>query len=119
MASQCQSFVASESSSVGSIGVWCAYLDISRQLANEGTNVQEISAGKYKTMGAYWKPLTSEEKGVLQTQVDRLHAQFKDAVLLRREVDAKHMEGQIFDGAEAMEIGLVNDVADSLDDILN
>jgi signal peptide peptidase SppA len=119
LATQCQKFYATESSNVGSIGVWCAYLDLSRQMANEGQNMQEISAGKYKTMGAYWKPLTTEERAMIQGQVDKIYAQFKDAVNLRREVDAKHMEGQIFDGIEAVEIGLVDGVIDSLDEVLN
>lgn len=118
LASQCQRFYATESSSVGSIGVWCAYLDLSRQMQNQGENLQEFSAGKFKTMGAYWKPLTDGEKAIIQAGVDKVYAQFKDAVNARREIDAKYMEGQIFDGAEAVEIGLVDGMVDSLDEVL-
>ena len=92
---------------------------IFRQMANDGENMQEISAGKYKTMGAYWKPLTSEEKAIIQGQVNKIYAQFKDAVQLHREIAAEYMEGQTFDGAEAAEIGLVDGGADSLDEILS
>ena len=118
LASQCQRFYATESSNVGSIGVWCAYLDLSKKLASEGVNIQEFSAGKYKTMGAYWKPLTDDEKKLIQSQVDKIHTQFKSAVNLRREIASKHMEGQIFDGSEGVEVGLVDGLVDSLDDIL-
>jgi signal peptide peptidase SppA len=118
LAAQCQHFYASESSNVGSIGVWCAYLDLSRQMANQGENMQEISAGKYKTMGAYWKPLTETERAMVQAQVDKIYVQFKEAVNSRREVADEHMQGQIFDGLEAVEVGLIDGVIDSLDEIL-
>jgi len=114
LASQCKMFYASESSTVGSIGVWCAYLDMSRRMANEGENLQEFSAGKYKTMGAYWKPLTEEEKGMIQAKVDKIYAQFKEAVNAKRTIADTHMQGQTFDGLEALEIGLVDGVADGL-----
>jgi protease-4 len=118
LACQCREFYATESSSVGSIGVWCAYLDLSRQMANEGENIQEISAGKFKTMGAYWKPLTSDERAMIQADVDRVYGQFKEAVNSRREVADKNMQGQVFNGEEAVRIGLVDGLVESLDEIL-
>jgi len=117
LAAQCQRFYATESSSVGSIGVWCAYLDLSRQMQNQGENLQEFSAGKFKTMGAYWKPLTDSEKAMIQASVDKIYVQFKEAVNARREISAEHMEGQVFDGSEAVEIGLVDGVVDSLEEV--
>lgn len=118
LAEQCQSFYCTGSASVGSIGVWCAYLDISRQLAKEGQNVQEFSAGKYKTMGAYWKPVTPEEGDMIQAIVDKIFVQFKEAVNTRREVADEFMEGQIFDGEEAIAAGLVDGLVDSIEDVL-
>ena len=118
LATQCQRFYATESAAIGSIGVWCAYLDLSRQLANEGVSIQEISAGKYKCMGAYWRTLTPEEKGMIQRQVDKIYGQFKEAVNLRRQVAEEFMQGQIFDGAEAAAIGLCDGVVEGLDELL-
>jgi protease-4 len=119
LATQCQRFYATESSSVGSIGVWCAYLDLSRQMANSGENMQEISAGKYKTMGAYWKPLSDEERAMIQGQVNKIYGQFKEAVNLRREVADANMQGQVFDGVEAVEAGLIDGIFDSLEEVLD
>jgi len=118
LATQCQRFYATESSVVGSIGVWCAFLEQSRQMDREGVSVQEISAGKYKTMGAYWKPLTKEEKGMIQRQVDKIFGQFKEAVNLRRLVADEFMQGQIFDGAEAAACGLCDGVVEGLEELL-
>jgi protease-4 len=119
LAAQCQQFYCAPSASVGSIGVWTAYGDISRQLANEGVNIQAISAGKHKLLGAYWKPLTDEEKKMLQADVDRIFVQFKEAVNSRREIDPKWMEGQIFDGQQACEIGLCDGLVDDIGELID
>jgi signal peptide peptidase SppA len=117
LASQAQEFYATQSSAVGSIGVWTHRLDLSRQLENEGIKVNAISAGKYKLMGAYWKPLTDEERAILQARVDGIHNEFKLAVNARRQVDEKYMEGQIFNGEEAAQIGLVDGLVEDISEL--
>jgi capsid assembly protease len=119
LASQCQYFYAAPSADVGSIGVWCACLDISRQMENEGANMQAISAGKFKLTGAFWKPLTDEERAMLQADVDKIYVRFKDAVNARRQIGAEYMEGQIFDGETAAEIGLVDGLIDDIGELLD
>ncbi len=118
LATQCQSFFCSPSASVGSIGVWSAYADLTKQMKKEGVAIQSISAGKYKLMGAYWKALTDEEKAMLQADVDRIYAQFKDAVNARRQVADEFMQGQIFDGEKACEIGLCDGLIDEIGELI-
>jgi len=118
LASQCREFYATESSEVGSVGVWSAYFDYSRALAMDGVNVQEISAGKYKTAGAYWKPLTPEERQMLQAQVDKIYREFKDAVTSRRQIDDQYLQGQVFSGQEAVEIGMVDGLVEDISELL-
>jgi signal peptide peptidase SppA len=118
LATQCRHFFTTSSAQVGSIGVWTACLDLSRYMANQGENMQAISAGKYKLMGAYWRPLSDDEKSILQAGVDKTYAEFKDAVKLHRELDDQHMQGQIFDGDEAVQIGLCDGLVESLDELL-
>ncbi len=118
LAAQCQQFYATESASVGSIGVWCAYLDESRAMDKEGVTVQAFHAGKFKIMGASWKPLTKDEGAIIQARVDKIHAQFKDAMQTRRMVSDEFMQGQIFDGPEAVDAGLVDGLVESLEELL-
>jgi protease IV len=118
LATQCNYFYTTSSASVGSIGVWCAYLDISRKMENEGMNMQAISAGKYKLLGAYWKTLSDDERSMLQADVDKIYSQFSESVNLNREVDSKYMQGQVFDGAQAVEIGLCDGLVDSMDELI-
>ena len=119
LATQAHEFYSTSSARVGSIGVWTASMDYSRMLENEGIRVNAISAGKYKLLGAYWKPMTDDERAVLQAKVDGIHSEFKDAVLSRREIDAKYMEGQIFDGIEAINIGLVDGLVDDIAELFD
>ena len=118
LASQCRESYGTQSSEWGSIGVWSAYMNYAQMLRQEGVEVQEISAGKYKTMGAYWKPLSDEEKDILKTHIQKLHADFKDAITSRREVSAKHMEGQVFDGQQAVEVGLLDGLVEDISELL-
>lgn len=118
LATQCQYFYTTSSAAVGSIGVWTAYLDISRQMANEGENMQAVFAGKFKLMGAYWRPLSDDERARLQADVDKIYSQFTEAVNLRREVAADNMQGQIFDGEQAVEIGLCDGLVEGMDELL-
>jgi signal peptide peptidase SppA len=119
LASQCEKFYSTTSASVGSVGVWCAYLDISRQMQNEGVNMQAFFAGKHKLMGAYWKPLTDDEKAIIQKSVDKIYAQFKTAMVAQREVsDEGFGNGLVFDGEEAAQLGFTDGTVDGLDEVL-
>ena len=86
-------------------------------MENDGIKMNAISAGKYKLLGAYWKPMTDEERAILQARVDSIHRDFKDAVLNRREVDEQQMEGQIFNGEEAARIGLIDGLVEGIDEL--
>lgn len=119
LASQAQEFYATPSSRVGSIGVWTAAMDMSRALENEGIKMNAVSAGKYKLLGAYWKAMSDEERAILQARVDGIHAEFKEAVNARRQIDEQYMEGQIFSGEEAAQIGLVDGLVDGIDELFS
>lgn len=119
LASQAQQFYVTESADVGSIGVYMAWLDRSRQLENAGIKVNAISAGKYKLAGAPFKPLTDEERAMFQASVDKIHEQFKAAVRRHREIPNSAMEGQVYDGEQAVELGLVDGVVDDITEALD
>jgi protease-4 len=119
LAAQCQRFYATQSSRVGSVGVYCMCLDMSRALQKDGVKVNAISAGKFKLLGAYWKPLSDEERAILQAGVDKIYGQFKEAMESYRMVsDDKFGNGLVFDGEEAAQIGFTDGVVDGMDEIL-
>lgn len=112
IASQADRIVSAPSACVGSIGVYMAIIDQTRQLENEGIAVELIKAGRLKAMGASFKKLTDEERELLQASVDRIHKDFKAAVTTLRKVKDEDMQGQWFDGTEAHTKGLVDEITE-------
>lgn len=120
LASQCEKFYATQSSRVGSVGVYTLCLDMSVGMKKDGVKVNAISAGKYKLLGAYWKPMSSDETAIIQKGVDKIYAQFKEAMESRRVVDDKSFgNGLVFDGEEAAAIGFTDGVVEGVEDILD
>lgn len=120
IASQADHIAAAPSSIVGSIGVYMALIDATRAAEMEGYKVELITAGKYKAMGSPFKPLSDEERGMLQAMVNDLHSEFKATVKSGRRaatergghktVSDSAMEGQSFFGKEALENRLVDEL---------
>lgn len=117
--SQCGSCFATESSRTGSIGVWLARLDLTRQMEVEGVKIHSASAGRFKLDGAYWQPISEGEMARMKASVEKLHTQFKLAVNNHRSISPEIMEGQIFDGEEAFAAGLIDGVVDDITDIID
>jgi len=117
--SQATEFYATPSSTVGSIGVYIAYDDLSAMYANEGVKVDVIKAGIFKAAGV---PGTSLEKGqrdMLLAEVIDIHNDFKAAVKSVREfVDDASMEGQCFSGKRGAEAGLVTGLINGFDELM-
>lgn len=118
LASQCDAFYTSESADVGSIGVYMVLLDESRALENEGIKVNAISAGKYKLSGASFRPLSDEERAMFQAGVDKTYNAFKSAILRKRAIKDSVMQGQVYDGIEACELGLCDGIVNDISELL-
>jgi signal peptide peptidase SppA len=110
---------ASPSSSVGSIGVYMAIPDYSEAAKMAGIKMVVIKSGKFKGAGIEGTSLDEGQLGNLQEGVDTIHAEFKEAVNMKRKmVKAEAMEGQTFSGKQAAAQGLVTGLADSFNDAL-
>lgn len=111
IASAADHIAAAPSAIVGSIGVYMAMLDASRWYENEGLKINVMQGGKWKTMGAEWKPLGDDERAKLQQGVDALFTQFRAAVNEKRpQVASSTMEGQWMTAQEGLELGLVDEL---------
>ena len=111
--------VASPSSTVGSIGVYMAIPDYSEAAKMQGIKMVVIKSGKFKGAGIEGTSLDEDQMGNLQASVDTIHAEFKQAVNMKRKmVKAEAMEGQTFSGKQAAAQGLVTGLADSFNDAL-
>ena len=116
MASQCTTIVCTPSATIGSIGVYCLLLDQSKQLEEAGIKVNAISAGEYKLAGASFRPLSDIERKMFQDSVDKTYSIFKAAVSDGRAgaVADETMQGWCYDGEEAVQKGLADEVVMSI-----
>jgi len=100
----------------GSIGVVMQFVDFSQLLKWAKVDSNVIKAGKYKDIGQPNRPMTKEEKKLLETMLKGVHHQFVNDILLLRKDKIKgdiwkYAQGQVFTGEEAKKLGLVDELA--------
>lgn len=122
IASAAEEVVVTPSGAVGSIGVISAHVDQSKYLENEGIAVTFVSAGKYKTEGNSFEPLTDEARDFLQSMVDGYYQQFVNAVAAGRDVKSGEVrngfgEGRVLTAKSAKSEGMVDRI-ETMDDTL-
>lgn len=106
---------------IGSIGVVSMHIDYSRRLENEGIKVTYLQAGKYKTMGNPYEPLTEEAKNELMQGINFVYQEFKNTVQLNRNLSEEELnkvtEGRIFTAEQAVDNKLIDGIK-TIDEIL-
>jgi signal peptide peptidase SppA len=102
----------SKSARAGSVGVFAVMMDFSKMFADVGIKVDVIRSGKFKGAGVGGSEITDEQKQQRQEIVDKLGAMFRGEVRGKRTVDDATLEGQEFIGADAVDAGLADAIAD-------
>lgn len=121
VASASNRIVCSEGTITGSIGVIMMMADIHEIIEKIGVNVNVIKAGKYKDIGSGVKPLSNEERNILETFAREIHEQFIADVLAGRKgkIDEEQLrtiaDGRFFSGQKAKELGLVDTMGNFYD----
>jgi protease-4 len=102
----------------GSIGsVWIFY-DFSKNLEDEGIDVDVVKSGEKKDMTSSYRPLTEEERNYAQEIVNESSERFLLDVVAQRGLDREILkDARVFRGDEAMEIGLVDRMGNLFDAI--
>lgn len=118
LASQASAIYSTESAEIGSVGVRMILLDVTKQMEMEGVKVNAIYSGKYKLLGASFKPLEVDEREMLQAESDRIHTAFQAAIQRARGVAIADMQGQIYRGEEAAGVGMTDGLVEDFDDVM-
>lgn len=113
--SQCVEAYVTPGGEVGSIGVWQAHEDWSKALEAAGVNVTLISAGKYKTEGHPYGPLSDESKDFMQSRTNEYYGAFTRDVAKGRNVNVEQVrtgmgEGRVYGADQARASGMVDGV---------
>lgn len=114
VASSCDYIVADQASVVGSIGVISIFPEYSRLLEKIGVNVTVIKGGEFKDFSTGLRPLTDEEKAMMEDLVEGIYDQFLTVVADNRNLSKSYVRsvagGKIYSGKKAKELGLVDEV---------
>jgi HK97 family phage major capsid protein len=107
---------------VGSIGVFTVHADESEAMAKEGIRHTLISAGKYKTEGNPYEPLTAEAKAATQAAIDDVYGLFVADVAKHRGVTPQAVkdgygQGRALRGKAAIRAGLADRIG-TLDSVI-
>lgn len=104
-----------ETAQLGSIGVYILHTDYSRARAAAGLTDTFIKAGKEKTLGNPYEPLSDEAKAALQKDVNYFYSLFTGFVSTSRPALDKDItkwaEGKVFIGRQAVEVGLADGIS--------
>lgn len=100
----------------GSIGVIMQFVDASELFKLSKVKPEVIKAGLYKDIGSMSRPMTGEERSLMNGMIKKVHQQFIRDIEKTRKDKIKgniidHAQGQIFSGEEALELGLVDEIA--------
>ncbi|HEX4521657.1 MAG TPA: phage major capsid protein [Gaiellaceae bacterium] len=122
IAACCDEVVVTPSGAVGSIGVYSAHQDVSGMQEQMGVKTTLISAGKYKTEGSPFGPLSEEALEAAQANVDEFYGMFTAAVAKGRGVSQQDVidgfgQGRMVNAAEAVKAGMADSVGTLADTI--
>lgn len=113
--------MANPGSITGSIGVIVESLNVEELLNKLGLKSVVVKSGKVKDMGSPFRPMTDEEKQLLQGVLDSVHDQFIRAVAEGRNLPLEKVrelaDGRIFSGDQAKALGLVDELGNFEDAI--
>lgn len=112
----CRKIYASSGTLTGSIGVIMQMADLSELFKWAMYKQETIKAGRYKDIGNPGRPMTDEERQFLTNLLAGTHRQFMEDIRAVRKDRLKKdivelAQGQIFHGKEAMDFGLVDELA--------
>jgi protease-4 len=108
----------------GSIGVIAFKFNIEGLMTKIGVQDETIKSGEKKDLFSPFRPLTFEERKILQEVIDGLHARFIDVVYARRKeaIDRSGLEsladGRIYTASTALESRLIDHIA-YMDDVIS
>ncbi len=111
---------AGKVASVGSIGVITVHLSYADMLKSSGVEATVIRKGEFKALGTPYEKLGDKAKASIESQMDTIYDVFLDVVAESRGMSIPSLketaaEGRVFIGQEAVNVGLVDEIA-SFDD---
>lgn len=108
-----QKIIASQNTITGSIGVFGLLFSGKDLLNNKlGVHVDVAKTNKFADMGSFNRPLTAQEREIIQFGVEEIYDTFISHVAEGRNMTKEQVDeigqGRVWSGANAIEIGLID-----------
>ncbi|MCU0436835.1 MAG: signal peptide peptidase SppA [Raineya sp.] len=119
MAMACDTIVAQENTITGSIGIFGVLFNAENLLRNKiGVTTDRVTTGKYSDIGNPVRPMTAQERQIIQDNVERGYETFTTKAAQGRRMSVEDLKkiasGRVWSGSQAKENGLV-DIIGGLD----
>lgn len=109
-----QHLFANPGSITGSIGVIMSFPDYRELMDKVGVRAEVVKSGRFKDIGSSFRKFSAEDRELLQNMIDDVHAQFVEAISEGRNMPVDrlrpYIDGRIFTGRQALEIGLIDEL---------
>ncbi len=104
---------ASPNTITGSIGVFGVMFNGQKFLNNKlGITIDTVKTGKHSDLGSIYRPLTADERAVIQQEVEHVYDVFTKKVAEGRKKTQAEIDsigqGRVWSGTDAMKIGLID-----------
>lgn len=113
--------VANAATLTGSIGVIMESINISELADNYGIDFNTIKSGEFKDIMSPSRPMTKQDKEILQTIIDEMYDEFVEVIANGRDMSIDRVkeigDGRIYTGKQAQEIELVDELGNLEDTI--
>ena len=106
--------LASPTTITGSIGVFGILMNIKGLLNNKlGITIDTVKTNKFADLGSFYRPLTEEERAIIQEGVNEIYFDFIGKVGEGRGMTSADVDsigqGRVWAGTDAIDIGLVDE----------
>jgi len=108
--------VANPGTVTGSISAIMHFANVEELLKKIGMKSSVVKSGRFKDIGSPTRPMTEEEKELIQSLIDDTYDQFLDVVAKGRRISKEDLrkiaDGRLFTGRQALKLGLVDELGD-------
>lgn len=113
--------VANPGTTTGSIGVIMEFQNIEGLYDKLGLKENVIKSAPHKDIGSPTRPMTEDERAILQDMINEMYGQFVDIVAKGRHMDVEEVkklaDGRVYTGTQAKKLGLVDEIGNYYDAI--
>ncbi len=119
----CDKIYADRTTLTGSIGVFSMIPDLSGTIRDKlHINITPVNSNKHGDMYNMMRPLDQAELDYMQASVEKIYSTFTEIVAQGRDMEVADVDaiaqGRVWTGAEALEIGLVDEIG-TLEDAID